>query len=184
MATSASRATFEVAYTDHVREVLAFCLRRTNEALAEDATAEVFAVAWRRIVELPEEPQTLPWLYGVAANVLKNQSRSTRRIRNLSAKIGSQAPERNPSPEAQAIDRAVQDEVSLAIASLKPKYRDVLRLVEWEGLTRREVAKVMGVSRATIDQRINRAYQTLARRLNHLFVDDNRGGKNATERTS
>ena len=184
MATSAARTTFEAAYADHVREILAYCLRRTSEAQAEDAAAEVFAVAWRRISELPAEPQTLPWLYGVAANVLKNQSRSARRTRNLSVKIGSQASERKPGPEGQAVNQSVHDEVALAITSLKPKYRDVIRLVEWEGLTRNDVAEMMGVSRATIDQRIHRAYQQLARRLDHLHADDRRGGKNAAERTS
>ena len=62
MATSAARTTFEAAYADHVREILAYCLRRTSEAQAEDAAAEVFAVAWRRVSELPAEPQTLPGL--------------------------------------------------------------------------------------------------------------------------
>ena len=184
MATSAARTTFEAAYADHVREVLAYCLRRTSQTLAEDAAAEVFAVAWRRVSELPAEPQTLPWLYGVAANVLKNQRRSTRRMRNLSVKIGSQASKRTRGPEGQAIDRSVHDEVALAIMSLKPKYRDVIRLVEWEGLTRSHVAGMMGVSRSTIDQRIHRAYQQLARRLDHLLVEDHRGGKNATEPAS
>jgi RNA polymerase sigma factor (sigma-70 family) len=184
VATSTTRTTFEAAYADHVREVLAYCLRRTSQTLAEDAAAEVFAVAWRRVSELPAEPQTLPWLYGVAANVLKNQSRSARRTRNLSLKIRSQASERNPGPERQAIDQSVHDEVALAIMSLKPKYRDVIRLVEWEGLTRNRVAEMMGVSRSTIDQRIHRAYQQLARRLGHLLVDDQRGGNHATERAS
>ena len=184
MATSAARSRFEAAYADHVRKVLAYCLRRTSEAQAEDAAAEVFAVAWRRVSDLPEEPQTLQWLYGVAANVLKNQSRSARRTRNLSVKIGSQGSERNPGPEAQAINHALNDEVVLAITSLKPKYRDVIRLVEWEGLTRSDAAEVMGVSRSTIDQRIHRAYKQLAGRLDHLLVDDRRGGKNATGRAS
>jgi RNA polymerase sigma-70 factor (ECF subfamily) len=184
VATSEARTTFELAYADHVREVLAYCLRRTRDAEAQDAVAEVFAIAWRRVSELPQEPETLPWLYGVAANVLKNQSRSTRRALNLRAKIGSQASERDPGPETQAIHRATHSEVVLAIASLKPKYRDVIRLVEWEGLTRNDVAEMLGFSRATVDQRVHRAYQQLARRLDHLLVDDRRGGKNATERAS
>lgn len=79
MATKAGQATFEAVYAEHVRSVLAYCLRRTSSSDAHDATADVFVVAWRRFAELPEGAETLPWLYGVAANVLKNQSRSTRR---------------------------------------------------------------------------------------------------------
>lgn len=183
MATSEqARTTFELAYADHVREVLGYCLRRTRHAEAHDAVAEVFAIAWRRVSELPEEPETLPWLYGVAANVLKNQNRSTRRTLNLRIKIGSQASERDPGPETQAIRQATHNEVAQAIGLLKPKYRDVIRLVEWEGLTRNDVAEIMGISRAAVDQRFHRAYQHLARRLDHLLLDDGKGGKNATQR--
>ncbi len=184
MATSEARTTIELAYADHVREILAYCLRRTGQPEAHDAVAEVFAIAWRKISELPEEPETLPWLYGVAANVLKNQSRSSNRTRNLRVKIGSQAPERDPGPETQAIDRAIHTEVVQAISYLKPKYRDVIRLVEWEGLSRTDVAEILGISRAAVDQRFHRAYQQLARRLNHLVLDDGEGGKSATQRST
>ena len=168
MATQATEATFEAMYATHVRDILAYCLRRTPYAEAHDATAETFAVAWRRRSELPTSPETLPWLFGVAANVLKNQRRTSRRVRNLAGKLGSQAAEFQPGPEAQLVRRAEYDEVHKAIDSLKPKYRDVLKLVEWEELPRDQVAEMLSVSRATIDQRIHRAYQQLERRLKHL----------------
>ncbi len=171
MAAQAMEATFEAMYASHVRDILAYCLRRTSHAEAHDATAEVFAVAWRRMTDLPADPETLPWLFGVAANVLKNQGRSSRRARNLAGKIGSQAVEFQPGPETQLVRRAEYEEVHRAIDSLKPKYRDVLKLVEWEELPREQVAEMLSVSRATIDQRIHRAYQQLGRRLKHMSYD-------------
>ena len=45
----------------------------------------------------------------------------------------------------------------------------MLRLVEWEGLSREQVAEMMFVSRAAIDKRMARAYKKLAR---HLGVKD------------
>jgi len=177
-------ATFEAMYASHVRDVLAYCLRRTAHAEAHDAAAEVFAVAWRRMTELPAEPETLPWLFGVAANVLKNQGRSSRRSRNLAGKIGSQAVEFQPGPETQLVRRAEYEEVHRAIDSLKPKYRDVLKLVEWEELPREQVAQMLSVSRSTIDQRIHRAYQQLARKLKHLSHSPMEGGDHDTAAAS
>lgn len=177
MTAEAAVATFEAMYASHVRDVLAYCLRRTAHAEAHDATAEVFAVAWRRVTEVPNEPETLPWLYGVAANVLRNQGRSFRRSRNLTGKIGSQAVEFQPGPEAQLVRKAEYEEVHRAIDSLKPKYRDVLKLVEWEELPREQVAEMLSVSRSTIDQRIHRAYQQLERRLKHMsYTQSQEGG--------
>jgi RNA polymerase sigma-70 factor (ECF subfamily) len=173
----ATVATFEAMYASHVRDILAYCLRRTSHAEAHDATAEVFAVAWRRMTDMPADPETLPWLFGVAANVLKNQGRSSRRARNLTGKIGSQAVEFQPGPETQLVRRAEYEEVHRAIDSLKPKYRDVLKLVEWEELPREQVAEMLSVSRATIDQRIHRAYQQLERRLKHMsYTQSQEGG--------
>ena len=37
--------------------------------------AEVFLTAWRRIDQIPSGSE-LPWLYGVAHNVVANQQRS------------------------------------------------------------------------------------------------------------
>ena len=38
---------FNRIYDRHHRSVLAYCLRRTSESDAYDATSEVFSVAWR-----------------------------------------------------------------------------------------------------------------------------------------
>ena len=66
-----SRTTrFNRLYEQHHRTVLAFCLRRTNESDAYDATSEVFAVAWRRLDDIPQGEKQLAWLYVVARRVL------------------------------------------------------------------------------------------------------------------
>jgi RNA polymerase sigma-70 factor (ECF subfamily) len=48
---------------------------------------------------------------------------------------------------------------------LKPTDREIVMLDVWEDLSRAEIAEVMGMTRAAIDQRIHRAYQKLARSL-------------------
>jgi DNA-directed RNA polymerase specialized sigma24 family protein len=53
------RARFERCFRDHYPHVLAFAIRRLpGREAAEDATAETFAVAWRRRsqYERPAEP--------------------------------------------------------------------------------------------------------------------------------
>ena len=168
---------FEHMYTAHVRAVFAYCLRRTNQAQAQDAVAEVFAVAWRRRDQLPGDPDVLPWLYVVAANVLRNQARSTRRSRRLANRLDAQPTRDLPGPEAQVVRRAEYDEVNRAIDSLRPGYREVIRLVEWEGLPRATVAEMLSLSRAAVDQRLHRAYKLLARRLSHLSPETAKGGE-------
>jgi DNA-directed RNA polymerase specialized sigma24 family protein len=74
---------FGVLFDRHSRAIYNYCARRTGEwALAEDLTSIVFLEAWRRraAVVLAGD-SALPWLYGVATNVVRNQRRSKRRYR-------------------------------------------------------------------------------------------------------
>ena len=78
-----------------------YCLRRLPVADANDATAEVFLVAWKKIDRVPAGEEALPWLYGVARNVVRNFSRSTRR----SGRLGGLARQYEPGPETQVVRR-------------------------------------------------------------------------------
>src|SRR5580704_7606199 len=58
---------FEVVYAAHRGPVLGYVLRRTgNPDDAADVIAETFLTAWRRLEEIPRDPQARLWLYGVA----------------------------------------------------------------------------------------------------------------------
>mgnify|MGYP001813208938 CR=1 FL=1 len=167
--TSTDQRQFERLYHEHAQAVYAYCLRRTSREEAKDATADVFAVAWRRWEDVPNDGGALPWLYGVAKNVLRDRSRSMRRRDRLTVKIGSQPAEHAEGPEPQVVRSTEHEEVLAAIAKLPAKDQEIIRLVEWEGLSREQVADMMFVSRAAIDKRLTRAYKKLAR---HLGVKD------------
>ena len=156
---------FERLYGEHAQAVYSYCLRRTTREDAKDATADVFAVAWRRFADVPNDDRALPWLYVVARNVLRDRSRSRRRQNRLAVKIGSLREEGPEGPEPQVVRSTEHERVIAAMARLPDTDREVLRLVEWEGLTREQVADMMFVSRSAIDKRIARAHTKLARYL-------------------
>jgi RNA polymerase sigma-70 factor (ECF subfamily) len=54
MASGDIDARFTSMFERYYNEVLAYCARRGERSEAEDATAEVFAVAWRRIDEIAD----------------------------------------------------------------------------------------------------------------------------------
>ena len=158
------RAQFEQMYRAHAQAIFTYCLRRTSREEAKDATADVFAVAWRRLGDLPLGNER-PWLYGVARNVLNDKRRAERRRDRLAAKMASHRQPTAPSPEVQVVRHSEHEQVLAALDKLPEKDRETILLVEWEGISRDEVAEMMFVSRAAIDKRINRAYRKMARLL-------------------
>ena len=155
----------EAIYRAHAREVHAYCLRRTSREEAKDATSDVFLVAWRRIEEVPAGDEALPWLLGVALNVLANRSRSFRRRGRLVAKASQFYDDEAPGPEPLLVRREEHRQLAAALAALPERDQEILRLVEWEGLSRQEVAEMLFLSKAAIDKRMARAYKKMARTL-------------------
>jgi RNA polymerase sigma-70 factor (ECF subfamily) len=145
------RATFGLLFERYERRVLAYCLRRSATAAdGEDATAEAFAVAWRRRRDAPVSDRALPWLYGIARRVLANQRRGNERRLRLSIRLretvsdeGSYSHE--PGPAIAALTR------------LRPDDQEILRLVAWEELGHPEIAQVLGVSLNAVATRLHRA---------------------------
>jgi len=156
----AARA-FEAGFEAHHAAILAFALRRVDErATAEDIVSETFATAWRRRDDVPD-PE-LPWLYAIAARVMANQARGSRRRTRLGARLKSEPPALGRDPAEVVGER---DGVLAALAALPERQQEVLRLVAWEGLEPRDAAKVVGCSVAAFRVRLHRARRALAKRL-------------------
>lgn len=156
---------FEQIFDRHAQAVLAYCARRTETSHAHDLTSQVFTVAWRRIDDLPDGEEALPWLYGVAAKVLANHRRATARFTRLVTKVSGLAMRHDPGPESQVVRNEEDREVREALASLSRIDREVIMLVAWEDLTRQQVAVALECSQEAAKKRYQRALKRLERRL-------------------
>lgn len=172
-------------YELHSRSILAYCLRRGPRQDAYEAANEVFTVAWRRLDEAPPDERMLPWLYGVARNVMAHHRRSEARstaLRNKAATMPAPPP---TGPEAVVVQREEYDSVRRAVDRLNPDDREMLLLSAWEGLTHAEIAEIMDYSLATVDKRLARAKERLRRQYDAVHkhhrppTSTARGGDNA-----
>lgn len=158
---STGEESFRALYQTHQRAILAYALRRTAQrADADEVVAETFLVAWRRPGDVPAEPDTLPWLYGVARGVLANLRRSGRRqhlLRERLAGLPIEAAELDV-PAGDDSFRAIQ----CALRALKPDDLELIRLVAWEGLSHRQAAQVLGCSENAVAVRLHRIRRRLS----------------------
>lgn len=151
-------------YEANVSAVVAYCSRRLGRQDAEDAAAEVFAVAWRKLDAVPGDA-SLPWLYGVARNVVANHQRAARRTLRLRARLRSVGSDDVEGPEVMMVVNQEHAALHEALKRLPARDQEILRLVEWERLDRAVVAEMFGVTPNAINKRMSRAYGRLGRVL-------------------
>jgi RNA polymerase sigma-70 factor, ECF subfamily len=146
------RRRFEALFREHAAGIGSYCRWRSRSpGDADDAVAEVFLVAWRRLEDVPGGEAARPWLYGTARRVLANQARAQARRSRLQERLSAQ-------PElCRREDDPVAGRVHDALAALGPRDREVLLLAEWEGLAPTEIAKVLRCPAVTVRGRLHRA---------------------------
>jgi RNA polymerase sigma factor (sigma-70 family) len=146
------RRCFEALFKEHVAGIASYCLwQLRSPGDVDDAVAEVFLVAWRRLEDVPRGEAARPWLYGTARRVIANQARSQARRSRLQDKLSIQLAVSRDEDEPMA--GRVRD----ALGALDPRDREVLLLAEWEGLAPAEIAKVMHCPAVTARGRLHRA---------------------------
>src|SRR5438552_4566059 len=127
---------FEALFRGNVGRVRGYVARRTVEG-REDAVAETLTIAWRRLEDAPADP--LPWLLGIARRVLANQRRASRRRLALGERLDAE-----PVAIVEEVDDPRADRVLAALGALGERDREILLLVERDGVTREEASTVLG----------------------------------------
>ena len=151
---------FGVLFERHARSVYNYLFRRTADwSTAEELTSVVFLEAWRRRdqVEL-ERDDAIPWLLGVATNVLRNLRRSQRRHRAALERL----PRERTEDFAAEVDARLDDERQMRAAvdllgKLPRADQDVLALCVWEELTYGQAALALGIPVGTVRSRLSRS---------------------------
>ena len=146
---------FERLFRRHHGAVVAYVRRRAPAEGVDDVVGETFLVAWRRLDGVPDEE--LPWLLGVARNVLATQRRGAHRRRALTLRLGTAAPAGTDGAEPAPSVDGVDGRLLAALANLSEKDREALTLTAWDGLEPHEAAAVLGDSPAAFRVRLHRA---------------------------
>jgi RNA polymerase sigma-70 factor (ECF subfamily) len=146
---------FDGLFAAYSPDIVSYCgWRAPSPSDAQDAAAEVFLTAWRRLDQLPEGDAARVWLYATARRVIANQRRSSRRRVALQERLALEAavrPQERPPPDPE------ETLVHAALRRLGPRDREVLLLAEWEGLSPAQIAAVLGCLTVTARGRLHRA---------------------------
>lgn len=146
----------------HSTAVYNHTFRRTGSwERAEDAVSVVFLETWRlrSKVVLDQDGTLLPWLLGVANNVVRRQYRTRLRHARLLAKLPppEQVPDHAHDVGQRLDDQERMREVLAEMSSLGVAEQEVVTLCLWAELTYEQAAVAMGVPVGTVRSRLSRA---------------------------
>lgn len=135
---------------------------------AEDAMQEALIKTYRYVARIEDPGAFKPWLYRTVRNAClmgrRKRAGEPTRLQSLDDAVRSAAhpgriDARDPgkNPEQLADNAGLRRRLRKALRTLPPPYRAVVFLREMEGLSTREVAKVMGMSEDNVKTRLHRA---------------------------
>lgn len=131
----------------------------------DDLIEEVLVIAWRRLDDIPVNAE-IPWLIGVARNVLRNAHRKFRR----SVEVVSLMSPPHHAPSAE--DNVIADEgVRSALAALSEDDRDIVLLHAWDGRSVAEIGVIFGVSINAAAVRLSRAQDRFRQNFADISID-------------
>lgn len=150
---------FTAVYLREYGDVLRFLQRRASPDHAEDAAAEVFLVAWRRIGEMPAGAEaTRAWLFGIARHVLLNHRRGRQRQEALDVRLAEHAVVQVAADDEQA---ALMADLQRVWPRLSAVHQEALSLAVFEDLDAPTAASVLGISAVAYRLRLSRARRAL-----------------------
>lgn len=159
---------FEILYREYYQRVFGLCRRLLSSAdLAEDATQEVFVLAYRNFGRYDHERPFWQWIAAIASNHCVDLLRARGRRQAL-FDDDAEDPETLPSGDAPVLNEIISNEdaaaLNEAISSLPDKYRVPLVLAYYHRASYEEIAEQLGVTTNHVGVLLLRARQRLRER--------------------
>jgi RNA polymerase sigma-70 factor (ECF subfamily) len=150
---------FLVVFDRHFDTIGRYLARRLPRDLAADLASETFARAFARRGRFDTtRADALPFLYGIAANLVRRHRRSEQRMLRAYARV-------ERSDVSAPPETAAGGEVASALAALRPAEREILLLFAWADLDYEQIADTLQVPVGTVRSRLSRARRQLRERL-------------------
>lgn len=154
---------FNGVYKKHFPMIFRVAYRILDDVQkAEDVTHEAFIRFYEKGKAINDPDQAKYWLIRVVKNLAYNSEKRKIVEAKAYSRLNTAAPaESAPSGEEEYFKGETEQAVQEALNELPYNLRIVLVLKEFEGLTYKEIASIIGISEANVKVRIFRAREKL-----------------------
>jgi RNA polymerase sigma-70 factor (ECF subfamily) len=156
-------AAFEEIYQRFSTMVYNLALRLAGDPEeAADLTQEIFLRIYRHLGKFRGRSTLKTWIYRVAVNHCRRRlGRRHLEAAELSPAVEAVLADRRRGPEERALASDAGRQLELALAAVKPVFREAVVLRDLEELSYAEIAEVLGVRVGTVRSRIARGREAL-----------------------
>ena len=157
---------FELIFERHFAEVHRYLHRRAGPDVADDLAAETFALAFERRASCRASDSVLPWLYGIATNLLRRCWRGERDQLRAYGRSGIDCAVDQIEQVAGRVDSAsIHACLAEALEAMPRRQRDALLLYALADLSYREIALALDIPLGTVRTLVHRARNVAQRVL-------------------
>lgn len=150
---------FGVVFDRHFQRIHRYLQRQLGSDLADDLSAHTFFVAFDRRHSFDATYESaLPWLYGIATNLVRRHHRDVQRQLAAYARANTSTGADPMEGIEERVD-AVRERKLLAEAlkSLPRESLETILLHTWAELSYTEISQALDIPLGTVQSRINRA---------------------------
>jgi len=154
----------EQSRTKLYRMAYAWC---HDEMLADDLVQEAQMKALQKIDQLKDEAAFDGWMYAILNNAWLGYLRKTRPSEDIEQLVVSGS----DSPEHEMLLLQIDQMVAEGMAKLPNAHRQVVSLVDLEGLSYGEVVDILQIPIGTVMSRLNRARSALSKSIKKSRIE-------------
>jgi RNA polymerase sigma-70 factor (ECF subfamily) len=159
----------EVLIKRYIKQLYGFAYKyMRDDARADDVVQEAFIKAWKNLRNFDINGNFKAWLFSIAKNTALDLLKKKRAVpfseienENGENFFEESIPDTLPLPEDFLIKKTLKGDVKKMLSRISKKYQEVISLRYEDGLTFREIAKVLGEPLNTVKSRHRRAIATL-----------------------
>jgi RNA polymerase sigma-70 factor (ECF subfamily) len=156
------REAYEDIIDAHYAPIYRLLLFLTRDAsLAEDMTQEVFASAWAAVQGFRGDASVKTWLRRIAYNLFLDAQRRRKREEALAGRLRESDPETGADPLSRIMTDEHLGRMYRAMEHLEDQERTVLLLHYLDGLSYREMARVLEQPAGTLKWMTHQALEKL-----------------------
>ena len=169
MAPPADRASLDRLVSAHLSEALRLAIRLPGDPEdAEEVLQEALVRVARSWKSFRGEAQFRTWLFRIVINAFRDWVAARKPTESLDEDV---ADRRVADPCSEAATAELERLVAARVSALPPRQREVVILTCYEGLSPREAADALGISRANVHATLHVARQRLRRELGRHFLE-------------